>query len=127
MSDFVLTYNVPGVPDLQVGVSDTGQVSLVIGTESATLGDPAQITAVQQVLEQAGVDQNRIYLDRFYPDRCPGSGRPWGSGTGTPICPECHLGPRGLGVQPPRRRTLPARIPHPPWTGSVPEHDRPAS
>ena len=120
MSDFVLTYDVPGVPGLQVGVSDTGHIDLVIATESVTMFDPAQIAAVQQVLEQARVDQNRIQLDRFYPDRCPGSGRHWGVDTGLPVCPECHLGPLDLGVQ------RPFRV-YDRFAGTVPEHDRPAS
>ncbi len=50
-------------------------------------------------------------------DMCPGSGRRWGSGTGAPICPVCHLGPRGLGVTPPVRRR--GR-----WTGNAPQHRR---
>lgn len=46
---------------------------------------------------------------------CAGSGRPWGSGTGTPVCPVCHAGPGALGVKPPVRRK--GR-----WTGRVPRH-----
>lgn len=46
---------------------------------------------------------------------CLGSGRLWGSGTGSPICPVCHRGPGWMGVAPPLRRK--GR-----WTGSVPEH-----
>jgi hypothetical protein len=61
MSDFLITYDVPGLPDLQVGVTDTGQVGLVIATEEATLHDPAQLAALQQVLEQARADQARIH------------------------------------------------------------------
>jgi hypothetical protein len=68
MSDFLMTYDVPGVPDLQVGVTDTGQVGIVIATEEATLHDAAQIAALQQVLEQARVEQANIYYERFPPE-----------------------------------------------------------
>jgi len=50
-------------------------------------------------------------------DACPGSRQPWGSGTGTPICPTCHRGPRALGVIRPRNRS--GR-----WVGLVPTHVR---
>jgi hypothetical protein len=52
------------------------------------------------------------------PGLCPGSGRPWGSGTGNPICPACHAGPGGLRAE---------NIPHRErgrWTGQVPAHIR---
>lgn len=48
---------------------------------------------------------------------CPGSGQRWRSGTGTPICPACHRGPRSLGVKPPILRR--GR-----WTGAVVRHER---
>ena len=67
MSDFLTVYNVPGIPDLQVGVTDTGQVGLVIATEEATMHDPAQLAALQQVLEQARVDQARIHNELHPP------------------------------------------------------------
>jgi hypothetical protein len=47
--------------------------------------------------------------------RCPGEGRRWISGTGSPICPVCHCGPRGMDVRPPVRRR--GR-----WTGQVAVH-----
>ena len=48
---------------------------------------------------------------------CAGSGTPWGSGTGTPICRVCHVGPGGLGVKRPTRRGQK-------WSGKVPQHVR---
>lgn len=52
------------------------------------------------------------------PRLCPGSGRPWGSGTGNAICPACHAGPGGLRAEhPPVRK-------HGRWTGQVPAHIR---
>jgi hypothetical protein len=50
---------------------------------------------------------------------CRGSGARWGSGTGQPICPVCHRGPRSLGVNIP----TPARY-RGGWGGLVPEHER---
>lgn len=49
------------------------------------------------------------------PVLCPGTGRPWGSGTGSPICPVCHRGPNTLNVRRPVRRS--GR-----WSGKVPNH-----
>lgn len=63
----------------------------------------------------------KLALEKFsgkvmpVPEVCPGSGRPWGSGTGNPICPSCHLGWASLKVSRPRRREG-----H--WTGKVPAH-----
>jgi hypothetical protein len=53
--------------------------------------------------------------------RCPGSELPWGTGTGAPICPTCHIGPAGLGVPRPARRMVNRRSMG--FTGSVPPHD----
>lgn len=47
---------------------------------------------------------------------CTGSGRPWGSGTGAPICPVCHRGPNALQTKRPVRRKG-----H--WSGIVPAHE----
>ena len=63
--DLLISYNVPGVPDLTLGVTDTGQAVVMIATESVVISDPAGIAAVQQGLEQVQVDQNRIYGERF--------------------------------------------------------------
>lgn len=50
------------------------------------------------------------------PAPCAGSGRPWGSGTGNPICRVCYRGPGSLGVnRPPRRGQW--------WAGKVPRHE----
>lgn len=46
---------------------------------------------------------------------CPGSEGRWGSGTGFPICPVCHRGPRSLGAPRPARRKGK-------WVGTVPSH-----
>lgn len=46
---------------------------------------------------------------------CAGTGKRWGSGTGTPVCPVCHVGPKALGARPPRRYSAG-------WTGTVPAH-----
>jgi hypothetical protein len=67
MSDFLIAYDIIGVPDLQVGVTDTGQVGLVIATEEVTLHDPAQLAALAQVLEQVRVDQARIHNELHPP------------------------------------------------------------
>jgi hypothetical protein len=63
--DLPITYNVPGVPDLTLGVTDTGHAVLMIATESVIISDPAGLAAIQQGLEQIRVDQNRIYEERF--------------------------------------------------------------
>src|ERR1017187_394712 len=51
---------------------------------------------------EADSKAHRALLDDGTPS-CPGSGRPWGSGAGSPTCPDCYYGPRGLGVAKPRR------------------------
>lgn len=68
MSDFLYLYDVPGVPGLQVGVTDTGQAGLVIATESVLMGDPAQLAGLQQVIEQARVDQADIHYQLHPPE-----------------------------------------------------------
>jgi hypothetical protein len=49
---------------------------------------------------------------------CPGSGKPWHTGMGNPICPVCHIGPRGLKIPSPSKRRPVG------WTGEVPAHQR---
>jgi hypothetical protein len=71
----------------------------------------------------ATTEQKLELLRKFFAPRpepvsqCPGSGGAWGSGTGTPICPSCHLGPAGLGTKRPVRRS--GR-----WAGLVPDHQQ---
>jgi hypothetical protein len=66
--DLLIRYDVPGVPDLEMGVTDTGQAVLIIATESVTISDPASLAAIQQQLEQVRVDQARVYEERFPPE-----------------------------------------------------------
>lgn len=50
------------------------------------------------------------------PGLCPGSGRPWISGTVSPVCPSCHRGPYSLRLNNgfSRRKGR--------WAGQVPAH-----
>lgn len=65
MSDFLLAYTVPGVPGLEIGIGDTGSVTLVIADQSVTVSAPSAIDSLQQVLEQVRVDQDGVYRQRF--------------------------------------------------------------
>ena len=49
---------------------------------------------------------------------CPGAGRKWTGGTGSPMCPICHHGWRALGIA--KRPILTPRD----RAGTVPAHDR---
>lgn len=66
-----------------------------------------------------------LFLDRLVvelPATCAGSGRRWQPGTGSPMCPVCHYGPRklsrvlGFEVVARRRRDNQG------WHGTVPNH-----
>lgn len=51
---------------------------------------------------------------------CKGSGQPWGFGTGIPICPVCHLGPKA--IEKAIGETLPAWRSFKPPTAALPDH-----
>lgn len=55
----------------------------------------------QEEMLQRHVRSFKERLARYVPpgEECSGSGRRWGVGTGSPICPVCHRGPLAFGVK----------------------------
>lgn len=97
------------------------EVHFTDGTEAITSSDAACAHGLDGAASQ-GVPIAFTFtpagrITGAIPDPCTGSGRRWGSGTGTPICPVCHHGPASLHVGRPAFRGG-----H--WTGTVPAHRR---
>lgn len=63
--NYVHIHEVPGVPDLRIGVTDTGLVDLELNCELVTLGAPAVLITVLQL---AKAQRERIIEENRPPD-----------------------------------------------------------